>query len=172
MGTLWSHSCHWHLLVKPIPIPILTHLWADPHLAYQWLPALLKSNSGLLSFPPRMGKKKNLPPSLNPPLFMQHSCTLGLKLGWVHWSWCLLAATAWLKERDHMITLLLSVYICAFAGHHLCVHDFTNVVIATYDIFSLCVCVCARECACVHATYESMYKYLCITERVVENGRE
>lgn len=42
MGTLWSLSCHWHLLMKPIPIPIPTHLWADPHLAYQWLPALLK----------------------------------------------------------------------------------------------------------------------------------
>lgn len=39
MGTLWSLSCHWHLLMKPIPIP--THLWADPHLAYQWLPAQL-----------------------------------------------------------------------------------------------------------------------------------
>lgn len=32
IGTLWSLSCHWHLLMKPISISISSQLQADPHL--------------------------------------------------------------------------------------------------------------------------------------------
>lgn len=66
---------------------------------------------------------------------MPQSCTLGLKNGgWVHWARCLLAVTAWWKQCDHMIRLQLSVYICAFVGHHLCTHACMDVVIAAYDV--------------------------------------
>ena len=33
-----------------------------------------------------------------------------------------------------MIRLQLSVYICAFVGHHLCTHACMDVVIAAYDV--------------------------------------
>lgn len=50
-----------------------------------------------------------------------------------------------------MIRLQLSVYICAFVGHHLCTHACMDVVIAAYDVLkSFCGLGGGGVSACVH----------------------
>lgn len=124
--------------------------WPTPCLPMTQIPAKKRKEENLILasclFPLRMREEKSFP--FDPSSYLCITVApLGSNWGWVHWSWCLLVATAWLQERDHMIALLLSVYICAFVWHHLSVHDLTFVVIATFDVFSLCVCPRVRAYA-------------------------
>lgn len=157
-----------------------THPHSHPHPPLSWpTPCLPMTPSPIKnSFRPPVFSHRNeklCSPFPEPSFIKPQSRTLGLTLGWLHWARCPLAATAWWKQRDHMITLLLSVYICAFAGHHLYMHACMSVVIAAYNILNLCVsvggsvCVCERECM---GTCECMYAYFCIIECVLGHGSE
>ncbi len=95
-------------LWNPSPYPIPTHLWADPHLAYQWLPALLNL---ILASCLLLQKRKTLPSLPSALLYSElHPWAqnglgaLGLVSAGCHG----LMKAAW--PHDH--AAVISVYLC------------------------------------------------------------
>lgn len=155
MGTLWSLSCHWHLLMKPIPIPIPTHLWADPHLAYQWLPAQLALWKWKTSLSSKLSATEIIILFSLTRFIMPQSCTLGLKNG--------LGTLALVFAGCHrLMKAVWTLDHAAVISAYLCIRRASSVYARLhgcgYSSFSYSVCV--RECvrarsyvrACMHTS--------------------
>lgn len=135
---LWSRSCHWHLLMKPIPIPIPpTQSGPTPCIPMAPSPDQ-KFSLACCSFPQKLcALSFHNSPGVAPLGSKRIEC-IGLGV------WLL---QLWWEQCDHMIALLLSVHIYAFVGLHLYLHDCMTVGITAFNIWKLTMSEGAGMCA-------------------------
>lgn len=107
---LWSLSCHWHLLMKAIPIPIPpTQSWPTPCIP------MASSTDQKCSLHCAAPSLTNFVLFLSITLPELHPWALK---DWVHWAWCLAAAALMRAVWPLDCASLITAYLC-ICGHHL-----------------------------------------------------